>query len=244
MKKDFQSTLKTIKTRGYWKIHVYPNTPKPHLIEPVNNGKEIIRSASVHFRGWDYPHYPTQILDHQNVYVAGEKVEAWIDFDQYKEVWRLFNTGQFIHLFGLREDWWGEDSWLPADHYLKKIQPGTVLEAIGTIYSITEIYTFVRNLIQAKLYEGEVVVEISLIGAKDRKLFVSDPGRAPLFWEYKSVVDRIDFPKKVYKVEDLETNYLDLAFDQTVYLFNQFNWDNPPLQVIKEDQKKLIERRI
>ncbi len=88
------------------------------------------------------------------------------------------------------------------------------------------------------------MVEISLIGTKDRKLFVSDPGRAPLFGEYKSAIDKIDFAKKVYKVQDLQANYLDLAFEQIVYLFTQFNWDNPPLQVIKEDQKKLIERRL
>jgi len=75
-------------------------------------------------------------------------------------------------------------------------------------------------------------------------LFIFDPLRMPLIGEHKSVMNKVVFPKKVYRVKDLETNYLGFAFEQIIYLFNQFNWDNPPLQVIKEDQKKLIERRL
>ncbi len=242
MKKDFHSTLATIKAHGYWKIHVYPNSINFIPIEPINKGKEIIRSASVQFRGWDYPHFPTQVLDDQNIYIAGDKVEAWIDYNQFKEIWRFYNTGQFIHLFGLREDWLKEDSWLSQK--LKEIPPGTVLEMTGTVYSITEMYAFIRNLVQAGLYKSEIAVEITLVGTKDRKLFISDPSRMPLIGEHKSVMNKVVFPKKVYRVQDLETNYLDFAFEQIVYLFNQFNWDNPPLQVIKEDQKKIIERRL
>lgn len=244
MKKDFQSTLALIKTRGYWKIHIFPTTTESHVINPINKGKEIIRESAVQFRGWDYPHFPTNNQENQNAYIADDRVEAWIDFEQYKEVWRLYDSGQFVHFFSIREDWWGEDSWLTPDHYLKKIQPGAVLEAISTVYSLTEIYAFIRNLVQAKLFENEVSVEISLVGTKDRELYVSDPARAPLFWHYKAATDRVDLLKKIYKIQDIESNYLDLAFEQIVYLFNQFNWDNPPLQVIKEDQKKLIERRL
>ena len=242
MKKDFQSTLATIKAHGYWKIHVYPNSMNFIPIEPINKGKEIIRNASVQLKGWDYPHFPTQVLDHQNIYIAGDKVEAWIDYNQFKEIWRLYDTGQFIHLFALREDWLKEDS--RSSSRLKEILPGTALEITSAVYSITEIYAFIRNLILAVLYRNEVVVEITLVGTKNRNLFIFDPLRMPLIGEHKSVMNKVVFPKKVYRVKDLETNYLGFAFEQIIHLFNQFNWDNPPLQVIKEDQKKLIERRL
>jgi sulfur relay (sulfurtransferase) DsrF/TusC family protein len=242
MEKDFQSTLAIIKTRGYWKIHIYPNSTDFVSIEPINKGKEIIRSASVQFRGWDYPHFPTQVLDYQNIYTTGDKVEAWIDYNQFKEIWRFYDTSQFIHLFSLREDWLKEDSWLSQK--LKVILPGAVLEMTGTIYSITEMYAFIRNLIQARLYKNEIAVEITLFGTKGRKLSIFDTNRMPLIEEHKSMMDMINFPKKVYKIQELETNYLDLAFEQIVYLFHQFNWDNPNIEAIKEDQRKLIERRL
>jgi len=241
MNKDFQSTLEIIKTHGYWKMHIYPNSTNFIPIEPINKGKEIIESASVQFRGWDYPHFPTQVLDHQKIYIAGDKVEAWTDYNQFKEIWRLFNTGQFIHLFGLIEDWIKESS---SSQRLKEILPGRILEITWTIHSITEMYAFIRNLAQAGLYESEIAVEITLFGTKDRELFNFDMRRMPLIGEHKAMTDIVVFPKRVYKIQELETNYLDFAFGQIVYLFNQFNWDNPNTEAIKEDQKKLIERRL
>lgn len=243
MEKDFKSTLAIIKTRGYWKIHIYPNSKDFIPIEPINKGKEIIRSASVQFRGWDYPHYPTkQIPDRQNIYTAGDKIEAWIDYNQYKEIWRLYNTGQFIHLFSLREDWFKEGSM--ASKKLKEIPPGEIFGITVAVYTITEIYSFIRNLIQNGLYKSEIAIEIILFGTKDRKLYIFDPNRMPLIEEYKSMVTIINFPKKLYKIQELEANYLDFAFEQIVYLFHQFNWDNPNTEAIKEDQRKLVERRL
>jgi hypothetical protein len=172
-----------------------------------------------------------------------DSAEGWIDWQQFKEVWRFYTNGQFIHLFGLREDWWEEDTWLSADDPLRKIKPGEVLEIISTVYSLTEIYAFFSNLVQ-NIPAEEWAVEISLIETKNRKLHISDFRRAPLFMEYACRLDKVNLPKKVYKREDLITNYVNLAFDQIIYLFNRFNWDNPNIPVIKEDQKKLIERRI
>jgi len=243
MKKDFKTTLESLKMRGYWSVNVHPNNVLNNVIDPINKGKEIIKSSSIQFRGWDYPHYPTATLDHQDLYLAGDKVEAWIDYEQYKEVWRLYQNGQFIHMFALREDWWELDSWLPIDNYLKKIKPGSILEVIGAIYSITEMFAFLNNFI-GSTNGDEYTVEISLTGTSGRKLHISDRGRAPLFMDYSAKINEIILPKKVFTKEQLVKSYLELAYDQIVYLFHQFNWDNPPERVIREDQKKLIERRL
>lgn len=241
---DYQSTINKIKTRGYWQVHIYPAQIQQNVVESVTKAKELIQSSSVEFRGWDYPHFPTQARDHQDLYVGeNDCIEAWIDWEHFKEVWRFYTNGQFIHLFGLREDWWEEHTWLNEDDPLKKIKPGTVLEVISTVYSLTEIYAFFSNLVQ-NLPVEEVVVEISLIGTKDRKLHISDFRRAPLFMEYACRLEKVNLPKKTYKKEDLVANFVDLALDQIVYLFQRFNWENPNIAVIKEDQKKLIERRI
>lgn len=241
---DFQTTLNKIKMRGYWQVELHPTEIQGNIVESIPIAKEIIQSASVHFRGWDYPHFPTQTRDHQDIYIGeNDSIEGWIDWEQFKEVWRFYTNGQFIHLFSLREDWWEEYESLSKDDPLKKIVPGTVLEVISTVYSLTEIYAFLRNLIQI-LPIKEVVVEINLIGTKGRKLHISDFRRTPLFMEYACRLERVDLPKRTYKKEELVANYIDLAYEQIVYLFQRFNWDNPNGAVIKEDQKKLIERRI
>lgn len=245
IKKDFQTTLESIKTRGYWSVNLYPSKVLQPVANPITNLKETMRTTTIQLRGWDYPHFPTNNLDHQAMYISGECVEAWVDMDQFKEVWRMFNNGQFIHLFGLREDWWSEDSWLSADHPLKQIKPNTVLEVIHTTYSLTEMYAFFRNAVEVMYPDDvDVCIEISLIGTEGRKLQVSDPGRIPLFWGYECHTPKVVFPKKIYTKKQMLENYVDLAFEQIQYILGQFNWDNAPLQVVKEDQKKLIERRI
>lgn len=242
--KDFSTTLNKLKSRGYWKVNFYPKNPNPSVIGKVLDAKEIVKTSAIELRGWDYPHFPTQTREHQDIYVAKDKIEAWIDWENYKEVWRLYQSGQFIHLFGLREDWYEEDSWISENDPYKKNKPGSIVSVLGTVYSITEIFAFLRNLVEAGLYEGGVVVEISLQNTKNRSLVVMDPRRAPLFGDYKCRTDEIELSKKTFEKAEVIDNYLNLALDTMVDLFQQFNWSNIPLAVIEEDQKKLIERRI
>lgn len=242
MSEDFQSTLKIIKSRGYWKVHLYPNTIDFLPIEPINKGKEIIKNTSIHLRGWDYPHFPKQSFENQNIYVSGDKIEAWVDYDSHKEVWRLYNSGQFIHVFSLGEDWLMESTW--SSNELKKIQPGTILSIEWSIFLITEIYSFIKNLIEAELYKSEIALEIVMVGTQNRELTVFDPMRMPLIEKYKSASTEINFPRKIYEIQEFKINYLDLAYEQIVYLFNQFNWDNLNKSAIREDQRRLIERRL
>ena len=116
MPNNFSTTLEKIKERGYFVIDVFPNTINENRISTVNKCKETVKDAVIQLRGWDYPHFPTETLDHQNIYVAGSKVEAWTDIEQYKEIWQLHKSGHYIHLFGLFEDWFEEDTWrTPGD---------------------------------------------------------------------------------------------------------------------------------
>lgn len=241
---NFTSTIEDIKKLGYWKVNFYPAEVNTALIPKVGDIREIVRNATIELRGWDYPHFPTETRDHQDCYVAGDKFEGWINWQQYREVWRMYQSGQFIHLFGLREDRLAEDNWLSEDHPYKQIKPGSVLEVIGTIYTITEIFAFLRNLVQAGIFQDKVVVELELHNTENRSLHISDFRRAPLFGDYRSRIKDIILPVNTYSAQDILENYLDLALDQTVNLFQQFNWTNPPIEVIKEDQKKLIERRL
>jgi len=242
--KDFQSTLNKIKTRGYWQINFYPSQIQENLVDSVANVKELMQTSSVQFRGWDYPHFPAHSKDNQGIYVGeNDCIEAWIDWEIFKEVWRAYTNGQFTHIFSMREDWWEEHTWLNDDDPLKKIKPGETLEIISAVYTLTEVYAFLSNFVQ-NLKIDQITVEISLVGTKKRELHISDFRRAPLFEEYVCQLDKVNLPKKLYKKDDLVTNYLDLAFDQIIFLFQRFNWDNPNIPVIKEDQKKLIERKI
>lgn len=125
-----------------------------------------------------------------------------------------------------------------------QIKPSEVIDVLSTVYTVTEIYSFLANLARAGLYEEGVTIDIAIKNTKERKLVIFDPMRAPLFNEYKTHTDVIEVPKKTVTKEEILTKYLDLALDDIIYICQQFNWDNPPIETLRGDQKKLIERKL
>lgn len=226
--------LKKIKSRGYWRVNFRPITFVKEKITPVTRCKEIVRNAVVELRGWDYPHFPS---DSQEIRTAQNYIEAWIDWGAFKELWRMYQSGQFIHYLGLRED---EPFWM--DPPLRTLPPGTVLGIVGVVFTVTEIFEFLARLSKQGIYEDGVSVDIGLFNTKSRELKVFDPGRAPLFGKYISGNSEIRFSKQYSEKETLEQSK-DLALEVILRIFRRFNWDNPPLETIRSDQQRLLERR-
>lgn len=241
---DFHTTLEKIKARGYWRVKFYPNTPITTVISSPASAKDIVRNASVALRGWDYPHVPTEDFDYQAMYSASNKAEAWTDWENYKEIWRLYQSGQFVHYAGLTTDWYDEDGLIPDNSQLKKIRAGSILDIIDTIYTLTEVFVFLNNLTTDGLYDDGVNVEISLVNTKDRELQILEPRRASLLREYRSRNQDIDLEKQIFSKEQVLENYAELAFDEIISIFHQFNWDEPPIDTLRADQRKFLERNI
>lgn len=244
MKKNFNTTLEKIKEHGYWTVRFLPTKLEKQKIGSHLELKEILRNNSLELRGWDYPHFPTEENDHQNIYRITDHIEAWIDWDRHKEVLRLYDNKQYIHLFSLREDWSNEDVFSPRDDPYKQWPSDKYLEIISTIYSITEIFAFLRNLCENNFYTNDVNVEISLRNIKDRKLIVWDPRRAPLFNDYKCFASQYIFSSRLVTREEILTNFQDIALSYAIELFVQFQWENPPIEVFKQDQKNLFEKKL
>lgn len=244
--KDFQTTLDSLKSRGYWRVNLYPAVVKQETLQTLApaEAKNLAQSASIQLRGWDYPHYPTETREYQDLYIVSDRIEAWIDWEGYKEIWRLYASGQFIQFLGLREDWYRERSSLMAGKDLSAIEPQAALSVIGTTYSITEMFLFLRNLVEASLYDEGVMVDISLHNTLDRKLELFERRRAPLMMDYRCRGDVVKISTMHLAKDEVVTDYLELAQKVIIRVFEQFNWETPPLSVIREDQKNLVERRM
>lgn len=241
MKTGFQKTFDVLRERGYWRINFRPLEVNPHLISTIKECKEVASENSVQFRGWDYPHIPKEGGANGKVYAGEKSAEAWQNWAEFKEIWRLYQSGQFIHYFGLREDWFQEGAF-SGDH--KDIPPGKYFGVIGATYTLTEIYAFLKNLTEAGLYESGVKVRISLHNMVGRQLKIFDSGRWGLSWEYKNegsndlvVVD------ETYSRDEVINDFKELALKNLENLFYRFNWDNQPVDTFVADQNKLLERR-
>lgn len=227
-----------IKSRGYWRVVIRPTEFNKQLIPSLAECSRLLYEAKVSLRGWDYPHIdrdgPTNGLDW---------VECSTDALEIYEYWRFYQSGQFAHLFNCREDWvappqLGVVSW-------KKLPPSSaVLSILSTLYRITEIYEFAARLASKKVIPYRLSVEIELHGMKDRTLVLTDPMRAPLLELYTCKVDSLPQPARVVSTAELLERSSEFALESIIWFFERFNWRDIPTDILRNDQRKLLERRL
>ena len=164
----------------------------------------MVEKNSVNFRGWDYPHIPRRKGEDTDLVPGNNYYEGWNDWGVHKEIWRMYQSGQFIDYQATQEDWLKEDSWYD-DSPIKNTEPGTILSVIGLVYLITEVFEFFSRLVKTGLYSEGVTLDIRLIKTIGRQLVILDPMRAPLFGEYKTAIDEIPFSAK-YSSEQMIQN--------------------------------------
>lgn len=219
--------LQIIKSRGFWRINFEPLVYQEKLAK-LADCKDIVEKNSV----------PRRTEDSTGIEAGSNFYQAWTDWCEFKEFWRMYQSGQFLHYFGLREDWSEIHHWGRATEKAAERKP--TLNIIGElIYQVTEIYEFLSRLTRSGIYDEGVRVSIALNNMKDRKLVVVDPMRAPLLNTYKTSMEKIEISKQ-YSQEIILARSEELAFETILHILERFEWHNPPIDVFKRDQEILL----
>jgi len=233
-----EEVLEKIKSRGYWFVNIRPLKFEEERIKSLRECKKLVKDCVVSLRGWDYPHYSTRLEP-----ISGlDWVESVTDWEEYKELWRMYQSGQFTHFFGCKEDWLGEAKTLFGTPRTWEYAPGSVLSVLNTLFRITEIYEFASRLAERKLFDEALYLNIELHGMKNRRLIFLDRRRI-FFHDYICGINSLPHSNTI-SIEDILGNAHDLALDHAIWIFERFNWDSPPREVLKEDQKRFLERRL
>src|SRR5258707_6537898 len=133
------TTIEDIISRGYWRLIVRPTRFNEVREESLVALDRIVREKSVRLRGWDFPHY-----DNEKATAPGRDfIEQEINWHHHKEKWRLYQSGQFILLRSLWEDW--EDQALISSA-AKSWVPGKELWVLSTIFTLAELCEFAARL--------------------------------------------------------------------------------------------------
>lgn len=229
-----ESVLQKIKSRGYWEVIIRPTQFKEERFD-ISECIQLVRECNVRLRGWDYPH----VSRREPPYIGGiDYVESRTDFDGHKEVWRMYQSGQFVHLFGCREDWFDETVTFFGPSKYAHIKPSSVLGVIMTLYSVSEIYEFATRLAQKELFNGSSFISITLYGMKNRKLMYFDSNRH-LPSEFTCNIVDLKREKSV-ATDELLARGNEVALDHTIWILNRFNWSNPPKEMLREDQQRFL----
>jgi hypothetical protein len=184
------------------------------------------------FRGWDYPHANT----HWGFLIGEDFLEDATDWLDHVEFWRFYRSAQFLHLRGCIEDWWGDVRIYWSQEKISK--PSYGLEFLNTLYNLSEIYEFASRLAKKKTFDDNLKIAITLKGMKDRKIVTTEINR-PLLDGYICTSDEIPLARTV-TVEEIIAQNKTFAIDDTLQIFEHFNFFNPPRKTLEDEQEKLI----
>lgn len=218
--------LEKIKSKGYWKIKIHPAKHTNEKI-PLDQLKEIIEQCQVRQRGWDYPS-----IDRRNgkTFLADNYLTSFVDWNEFVEIWRFYQSGQFIQYLALASD----------RILYPPYSEGKNLEIILALYNITEFFIFAKNLASKKIMGDSIHIEIDLHNTNQRKLIISEPFR-DLHGDYICQIDKLEVFNGDIPTPKLFADFAEIALDATVNTFIKFNWMNPAIKkILKTDQEKLL----
>ncbi len=233
--------LEDIKSRGHWRVNVRPSLELSRPLE-LRECLRLVRENSVQLRGWYYPYVSDVRKKGQSDMAPMDSYyESWVDFWNFREFWRMYISGQFLHYFAVREDWYElrDPSWQSQLH----MEPGTGIGVTGSIvYELTEIYEFVRRLCQSNLYSDRITISIQLHNTAGRSLLSDDPRKLPFFQNFVCQSEKIDFFEDARVSEMIESSQ-ELSNRAILHFLDRFGWHNPNASQIKLDQEALLTRR-
>lgn len=231
-----EDVKKKIDSIGNMKVIFEPTVYKENRVQKKDL-QGVLEKTQVSLRGWSFPHIPREDRDDgKRPYSIGNGVEFYTSWQDMVEAFRFYQSGQFLAKFALREDTLGEA-------YGKKIEAGKYLDFLSLIYKITEIVSFIKNLIDSTDIEGgRLTIEFHKI--KDRVL-------EPIFSQnifsfnagYICRMDEISITRE-FDREKISNDFLEIGREFIKAVFDDFNWRNYSDQMIQTHQENLLNHRI
>jgi len=238
MKPDLQEK---IKTRGYWRINFQPLVYQ-QKISSLGSCRDFVERHIVRLRGWDYPAFLRKNDEYSGLEPAADFYLGWVDWENHKEFWHMYQSGQFLHYLALREDWLEEGGW--HRQLAEQIRTMSSLGIRGVVYQMTEVFEFLCRLAGAEIYEEGVRVSISLNNTQNRQLWIEDRMRAPFSRVYKTAASKIEFVKQRVSKSEAIGESKEMALQAITHFFDRFGWHNPTIETLKKDQNQLLSGKI
>jgi hypothetical protein len=231
----------------HWRVNLRPDQYREDLIPSLARCFEIVQKTKLSLRGWDYPHLSNRDTERG---VGNNWVASWSDFMGHKEYWRFYQSGQFLHLFSVREATeagWKQKMQSEMQSHLSYMRdfdweqvPGFI-SILNFIYSVTEIFEFASRLCQADVYGGALSIGIEVKGIKG---YILAAGWDRAWHDYYPASEDKLGRSWMYQTDVLVAESAQKALRAIVWFFERFGWLSPPEEVIRHDQEDFLKGRI
>lgn len=212
--------LDKICSRGHWRVVIRPSKFCQRRIPDIAALYPLLQKSVVSLRGWDFP----QLEPLTNLHIDIDWVGQESEWDYFLEVWRFYQSGQFIHIAGMRNDWHDQSGLSPTR---SGWQPGTLLGVQDTLFRFTEIFEFAARLALTEAGDEQMCIEITLRGLQGRALRLDSPSRLPFVHEYRASIKEFPLTMELPR-STLIADTRELAVQHASELFRRFGWDPPP----------------
>jgi len=228
----------------HWRVNFRPAEYREDMISSLGKCFEIIEKTKLRLRGWDYPHLSGREAERGQ---GTNWVYSWSDFLGSYEYWRFYQSGQFLHLFSIREAI--ESEW--REKLQREMQSHRILSdgeidwesvpgffsIVNFTYNVTEIFEFAARLSQSQIYTGKLHVQIDL---KRIKGFVLAAPWERTWHSYYAASQDVLSKSQEIDSDELVGASRDIALSTIMWFFERFGWMSPPEAVIRQDQENLI----
>jgi hypothetical protein len=162
----------------------------------------LVSNASISLRGWPHPFYQAG----KTAYPGGQWLEGNVAWDNNREYWRLYESGQWLHfarLYGAgaaREEVFKGRSPLPPQH-------AEYVHVRDLLFTLTEMFHFAVGLAQGGVLDPTAFLSVLLHNTKDYMLYES----SDRFFTHR-YVNQIDTP--ILFEQSLPANELSASADK------------------------------
>jgi hypothetical protein len=220
-----------IKAKGYWQTVIRPSQHVENRIADLASIPTVLGGLSINRRGWDFPHVDRP----ESTLIGNDWVGQETIWKEFRELWRVTQSGQFLHLGGIRYDW-GDARYLSV---MQQVTPGAPLIGIGdSLHRLSEIFEFAQRWEKAIAETERVGLSLEIGGLLNRQLVVDHPTRTASSMVY---VARVGEPFKwageIEPGTSLEKLWA-ISRDVATGLFARFGFQANS-QVLEDWQKKI-----
>lgn len=231
--------IKEIKSQGHWRVEFHSTEYQAKRLPTRAGMQDLLSNATVSLRGWPYPYYQAEETAYN-----GQWLEGKVAWENYREYWRLYESGQWIHYSKLRGAGVSRENIFKGRTPLPPQHAGYISVRGDVLFTLTEIFRFAVGLAQGEVLDPTAFLSVQLHNTKDYMLFESFDRVFP-----DQYVNQSDTPitcEQSLPTGELSASIDKIALDMAIKVFSVFGWIPVEAAVrnLVEDQKKLIERRL
>ncbi len=218
--------LEAIRSRGYWRFVIRPRSFDSNRIK-YERLYDLVEKAAVNLGGWQMPPVDPRV----QTIKGDEWIEQRIEWEAFKEIWRFYQSGQFVHFSDILGDWRDQSSWLTPD---ANWVSGKELSVPETLFRLTGEFELAARLSVSEVGGPEMLIGFSAYNLAGRVLTIEGAKFAP--FRYPRITQMPEYEKEYeYASSELASGPRELALNAAADFFRRFDW-NPPREILKKHQ--------